>query len=439
MSRFTADTVSRLAERNAEPAWLRERRLEALKVFEDLAWSLPTVEEWKHTDIRGLDLAAYDPEPPRSEPVAGLDDVPERIRGRAIGQRGDRLGLSIQVDADVIHRRLAGPLAEAGVVFDTIGAVAGAYEDAARAALGQGGVADSDAKIAALVHAFSTGGTFLYVPRGVHIELPIQSVRWLTRDGVAVAARTVIVADENSSVTYIDHYGSDDVDALMASTVEIYAHQAATVDYLAVQDLGQRVWHFNVQRAIVQRDANVRSLAAAIGGRTARSLVESILSGQGAHAEMLGVYFGDHDQHIDNRTLQLHRAPNTSSEVLYKGALKGSSSAVYTGLVDIEQDGVQTDASQANRNLLLSPQAKADASPFLEIKTSEVTRATHGVSVGKPDKEVLFYLASRGLDPAQAERLYVKGFFQEVIDRVPVPQIRQALEAAVEYELELED
>jgi Fe-S cluster assembly protein SufD len=153
----------------------------------------------------------------------------------------------------------------------------------------------------------------------------------------------------------------------------------------------------------------------------------------------LGVYFGDHEQHIDNRTLQLHRAPYTSSELYYKGALKGSSQAIYSGLVDIEKDAKQSDAQQTNRNLLLSRGASALPDPFLEIKTSEVVRATHAVSVGRPDENVLFYLQSRGLDDEAAQNVFVKGFFQEIIDRVHVPEVRASLENAVEDELALEE
>jgi Fe-S cluster assembly protein SufD len=152
---------------------------------------------------------------------------------------------------------------------------------------------------------------------------------------------------------------------------------------------------------------------------------------------MLGLYFGDGSQHIDNRSLQDHRAPSTTSDLFNKGALQGTSRAVYSGLVRIQKGAQKSDAQQANRNLLLSPGAGADPKPFLEIEANDV-RCTHGVSVGRPDKEVLFYLQSRGLSGAEAERVFVTGFFQEVIDRVRVPAVMAALERAVEEELQLD-
>jgi Fe-S cluster assembly protein SufD len=439
-TRYTTDTFARLAARASEPAWLTERREEALARFDALAWPTAQEEDWRHTDLRPLDIEAFDPTPPQHEPVSGLDAVPAAIKDAAIGRRGDRDGLAIQVDADVVHSRLRPALEQKGVVFAPLSRAAAEHPDLVADTLGRAGVSESDEKIAALTHAFFSGGTFLYVPRGVALELPVQSVRWITRAGLAVFPRVVIVADEGAEVTYIDHYGSADLDdpVLAAAGVEIYAQQGARVSYFALQDWAQTAWHFNVQRALIGRDATVRSLAATFGAKVSRSRVDCLLDGQGATSEMLGLYFGDHDQHIDNRSLQDHRAPHTTSDLYYKGALKGTSRSVYSGLVHIGKGAQKSDAQQANRNLLLSEGSSADPKPFLEIEANDV-RCTHGVSVGRPDREVLFYMQSRGLDADEAERVFVKGFFQEIIDRVHVPETRATLEEAIEEELALED
>ena len=438
---FDRDTVTSASARAGDPDWLREARLEAFARFESLPWPDQTLEEWKHTDIRGLDLGAFDALPAEHPAASGLDDVPDQIRALAIGQKGDRHGLAIQIDGDVVHLRLAPGLAEKGVVFGPASEVAATHGDHVRDTFGRAGASDHEAKFAALNHAFALGGVFLYVPRGVVVDKPIQSVRWISRGGIAIFPRIIIVADEGAEVTYIDHHASAALDAesLNVSAIEIYAHQNARVTYVAVQDFAQQVWRFSQLRAIVERDATVRALDASFGGKLSRSIAQAVMEGQGGHAELLGLAFGDHAQHIDSRTLQLHRGPNTSSQVYYKTALKGTARAVYSGLVDLEKEGLMADAQQANRNMLLSDGAIADASPFLEIKTSEVARATHAVSVGRPDAEVLFYMASRGIDPVEAEKLYVTSFFQEIIDRVRVPEIRETLEAAIEAELALED
>jgi Fe-S cluster assembly protein SufD len=436
---FDADTVASLTERTNEPPLLAERRRAAFARFDALPWPDQSLEEWKHTDLRKFDLARFDAMPRRNPKVGNLDELPDDVRAAA--EKGARSAMGIRMDADLVYVEMTPEAASAGVIVNSAEIVARERPDLVERWLGTMGVSDFEAKIEALNAAFTGGRSFIYIPRNVSLRLPIRMVRRLQHGGIAIFPRTIIIADEGASVTYVDEFSGArfDAESMCAVAVEIYAEPNATVNYLQVQDWPQKVWHFNVERALVGRDATVRSLVATLGGTFSRSVAQTVLDGQGAHGELLGVYFGDHDQHIDNRTLQLHRAPYTSSELYYKGALKGTSRAIYSGLVDIEKDAKQADAQQANRNLLLSQGASALPDPFLEIKTSEVVRASHGVSVGRPDENVLFYLKSRGLDPETAQNVFVKGFFQEIIDRVRVPEIRESLEDAVEDELALED
>jgi len=436
---FDAAVARALGERGGDPHWLIERRVEALERFEALPWPDQGIEAWRYTELKGFALDHFDPLPEPHPGAETLDGIPEEVQA-AIGDVGERAGFAVQLDSDTVHMSLDPSLASKGVVFDTIGHAAAAYPDPVRDALGFAGVSASDEKFATLASAFMGGGTYVYVPRGVEVALPLQSFRWITKAGVAVFPRTVIAAEEGASVTYIDHYRSGQLggEALAVGNVEIYAHPASNVSYLAVQEWGNTVWHFSMQRAIVQRDATLRSLAATLGGKLSRSVVESILDGPGAHSEMLGVYFADSDQHFDHRSLQEHRAPNSSSDLYYKGALTGRSRAVYSGLIHIAKEAQKVDSWQANRNLILSDEAKADSIPYLEIEANDV-RCGHAASVGPPDEEQTFYLQSRGLDHEEAEHLIVKGFFQEILDRVRVPEVRDALERAVEQELALKD
>ena len=436
---FDAAAARALGERNGDPDWLIDRRLEAFERFDALPWPDTSQEAWKYTELKGFSLDAFDPLPEQHAQAPTLDDIPDEVQA-AIGEVGERAGLAVQIDADVVHQTLDPAVAAKGVVFDTIGRTAAAYPDPVRDALGYVGVSPSEEKFATLATALMGGGTYIFVPRGVEVALPLQSFRYITRAGVAVFPRTVLAVDEGASVTYIDHFRSGPLDgpALAAANVEIYAHAASNVSYLAVQDWSPTVWHFSVQRALVQRDATLRSLAATLGGTFSRSVVESILDGSGAHSEMLGVYFADTDQHFDHLSLQEHRAPNSSSDLYYKGALKGRSRAVYSGLIHIAKEAQKVNSWQANRNLILSDEAKADSIPYLEIEANDV-RCSHAASVGPPDEEQLFYLESRGLPHEEAEHLIVAGFFQEILDRVRVPEVRSALERAVEHELALED
>jgi Fe-S cluster assembly protein SufD len=244
-----------------------------------------------------------------------------------------------------------------------------------------------------------------------------------------------VVAEELAEVTLIDRLASSSLErALSVAVTEIFAGPGARVRYVSLQDWSSGVTHLAVQRAHLARDAELRSLAVSFGADLSRTEVEAVLAEPGAHSEMLGLYFTDGDQHFDHRSLQDHAAPNCTSDLLYKGALRDASRAVYSGLIRVHPGAHKTDAFQTNRNIVLSDAAKADSIPNLEIEANDV-RCSHAASVGPVDEDVLFYLETRGIPRAQGERLVVTGFFQEVLDRVQLPEVRAGLEAAIDEEL----
>jgi Fe-S cluster assembly protein SufD len=197
--------------------------------------------------------------------------------------------------------------------------------------------------------------------------------------------------------------------------------------------------HLSVQRAHLGRDSELRSLGVAFGASLSRAEVESVLEGDGSSSEMLGVYFATGDQHFDHRSIQDHVGSMTASDLLYKGVLKGHARTIYSGNVIIQKGAHKCDAYQTNRNILLSEHAKADSIPNLEILSNDPVRCGHAASVGPVDDDTLFYIQSRGISPQEAQRLVVFGFFQEVLDRVTLPEVRAGLEAAIAAELERED
>ena len=205
--------------------------------------------------------------------------------------------------------------------------------------------------------------------------------------------------------------------------------------YVGLQEYGDGVTHLAVQRARIGRGADLKSLGVAFGASLARVEVEALLAEDGGSSEMLGVYFGDGEQHIDHRSIQDHVGSRTSSDLLYKGAMRDSSNAIYTGTVIIEHGAHQCDAYQTNRNILLSDHARAQSVPNLEILTNDPTRCGHAASVGPVSDDELFYLMSRGIPEKEAERLIVFGFFAEVLDRVDIAEIREGLEQAIEQEI----
>ncbi|HEU4354707.1 MAG TPA: Fe-S cluster assembly protein SufD [Actinomycetota bacterium] len=413
------------------PPFIEALRKQAFTEY--LALPIPSqeTEEWRYTDLSGLDLG-FAPFAP-GVPAENLDGVDEAIL-RAAGQVGERAGLQIQHNSQVAVAHLDPELSGHGVVFTDLDRAAEEHPGLVEANL-HALVPTSRSKFAALHGAFRTAGTFLYVPDGVVVRMPIQTLTWLDADGAAVFPHTLIVVGEDAEVTFIDRYASPDLDrALSDAVVEIHAGPASRVRYVSIQEWGEGVTHLGVQRTRLARDVDFRSVAVGFGASLARVESESALAEPGASSEMLGIFFADGAQHFDHRTEQDHEAPNGRSDLLYKGALRDQSRAVYSGWVHVRPGAQKTDAMQTSRNIVLSDRAKADAIPNLEIEANDV-RCGHAASVGPVDEETLFYLESRGIPRAEAERLIVFGFFQEVLDRIPLEEVREGVAHAIEREL----
>jgi Fe-S cluster assembly protein SufD len=418
-----------LAALPAAPSFVEAIRKQAFTEF--LALPIPSqqTEEWRYTDLAELDLSFV--------PFAAGGDAESLNRGKvlqAAGVVGERAGLQIQRNSEVVSRQLA-PGAEAkGVIFTDLARAAEEHPELVEPHL-HSVVPTSRTKFTALHGAFRTGGTFLYVPPAVTVELPFQTLTYLDAEGAAVFPHTLIVVGEDAEVTFIDRYGSPALErALSDAVVEIVVGPASRVRYVSIQEWGEGVTHLGVQRAHVGRDADFRSVAIGFGASLARVETESVLAEPGGSSEMLGIFFADGSQHFDHRTEQDHQAPNCRSDLLYKGALRDESRAVYSGWVHVRPGAQKTDAMQTCRNIVLSEHAKADAIPNLEIEANDV-RCGHAASVGPVEEETLFYLQSRGIPRAEAERLIVFGFFNEVLDRIPLPEVRDSVSAAIEQEL----
>ncbi len=415
----------------AAPAFVEGLRKQAFTEY--LALPIPSqeTEEWRYTDLSELDLGFA----PFAAGVRAenLDGVDERIL-QAAGQVGERAGLQIQHNSEIAVTHLDPALAAEGVIFTGLDRAAEEHPDLVEPHL-HAIVPTSRSKFTALHGAFRTGGTFLYVPDGIAVSMPLQTLTWLDADGAAVFPHTLIVVGEDAEVTFIDRYASPDLGrALSDAVVEIQAGPASRVRYVSIQEWGEGVTHLGVQRARLSRDVDFRAVAVGFGASLSRVETETILAEPGAFSEMLGVFFGDGAQHFDHRTEQDHQAPSCTSDLLYKGALRDESRAVYSGWVHVRPGAQKTDAMQTSRNIVLSEHAKADAIPNLEIEANDV-RCGHAASVGPVEEETLFYLQSRGIPRAEAERLIVFGFFQEVLDRIPLAEVRDGVSHAIEREL----
>ena len=297
--------------------------------------------------------------------------------------------------------------------------------------------------------AFLAGGAVVKVPAGVVVDRPIVVLHWSEGDGLASFPHTLVVAGEASEVTVFDRYGSSDRAAASSSSddppahfvdavVELIVGDGAHVRYVSVQEHGPHTWQIALQRAHVGRDASLRSSVVALGGQYARLRSESLLAGEGAESDLTAVYFGDGHQMLDFRTLQDHAAPHTRSDLLFKGAVEDAAQSVYSGLIRIRKEAQRTEAFQTNRNLVLTEGAEAKSVPNLEIEADDV-RCSHASTVGPIDDDQLYYLATRGVPPAEAERLVVLGFFDDVFERLPLPSLVAPLRRSVIEKIEHRD
>ena len=398
---------------------IRER---AFAQFEALPVPSQETEEWRYTDLSdfSLDFVPHAPGHGDGAPPTDSDGLAASI---------------LQHTSSVVMTTSGQDLESRGVIFCDLDLAAEKYPELVDPNL-HDLVPTDRTKFTALHGAFRTGGTFLYVPADVGVEMPLQTVTYLDADGAAVFPHTLLIAERGAEVTFIDRYVSPDLERGLSDAVtEIVVGDGAHVRYASIQEWGNGVTHLSVQRTRLGRDADFRSLAVGFGASLARAEVEAVLAEPGGFSELLGVFFADEDQHFDHRSVQDHAAPNCTSDLLYKGALLDRSRAVYSGWVHVRPDAQKTIAMQTSRNMVLSEHAKADAIPNLEIEANDV-RCGHAASVGPVEEETLFYLQSRGIPRDEAERLVVTGFFQEVLDRVTLEEVRTGAELAIQEELQ---
>jgi Fe-S cluster assembly protein SufD len=296
-----------------------------------------------------------------------------------------------------------------------------------------GTLVGADEKFAAHNAALWQHGLLVHVPKGVVVEQPLYVRVVNSVPGGSLFWRLLVVAEPESRFTVIEEYASTDeaLEGYSNAVVEIAVEQGAKVEYVSVQNLSHATWHFASHHARVERDAELDWVAGGFGSAKGKVRIQNDLAGPGATSRVTGAYFADGTQHLDFDTFQEHIAPNTTSDFAFKGALRDSASAVWRGMIRVEEDAQKTNAYQENRNLLLSKSAHADSIPGLEILANDV-RCTHGATLGQVDREQLFYLMARGLSRAEAERLIVRGFFQDVLDRIELEPVREALGAALE-------
>jgi Fe-S cluster assembly protein SufD len=382
-----------LAELATEPTWLEERRRRGASLAESLPLPDQKAKGWEFTDLSRLDIRAY-----------GEVGVDARIEG------GDGATVIPLSDALNSHSQL---------LEEQLGSLV-PVED----------------PFVARNEAGWRDGVLVHVPRNVVVNDPIRIEVPVDAAGTAVGWRTLIVLEEGAEAEVWEHWSSpaDDIDAMLNSVVELSVGQAATLRYVNTQDISEAAWIFSSQRAEVGRDGRLDWAALGFGSGNGKVRMDTKLAGPGSEARVTGGYAGGPGQHLDYDTNQEHAAPNTHSDLAFRGVLAGGSTAVWRGMIKVDPGAQQTDAFQACRNLLLATDAHADAIPGLEILADDV-RCTHAAAVAQVDRDQLFYLTSRGLDEAAAKSLIIEGFLEALVERLAEGPVRDEISAALERRL----
>ncbi len=433
LATLTESDVIALSERLGEPAWLLERRLEAYKAFADLPWPDRRVEEWRYTDPARFDLTRPVLEPPAAAPLASAPAP--RAEGVVAAVR-DRVAAHVALTGAAAAATVTPAAAAAGVVATSLSAAAHDHEAAVRDALGA--AVGAERKFDAANLAAFTAGAFVHVPADVELADPIAVTVAVTADGTALPRVLVVLGAHARAQVYVDHHGPDSASsageagaATVVEVVEAVLGEGARLDLVTAQDWGTRVDHVGAHKGWVGANAVHHHLEVTTGGRTVYLTPDVRLAQPGAAADLLGVYLTGAGQQVEHRSLIHHDASATTSDTVYKGALAGDGVASWYGNIRIEPHAKATASDETNRNLILSDDARANSIPFLEILCSDVVRCGHHSSVGQLDRLQEFYLTSRGIPPAEARRLLVLGFFAEVVERVDLPGVKDAVLAEV--------
>jgi Fe-S cluster assembly protein SufD len=420
---FTPEAFTRhLASQAGAPAWWLDRKRAAYARFEALAMPSRTDEGWRFSNISGVNLAGF------STPASAAAPAQPRA---ALSVPSPAATLTFADGRLAASTALAPELAARGVVVSGLAEALAKHSDLMREHFMAQPQKLGSAKFAALHEAFVQDGAFIFVPKGVELEQPILVVHSVSGAGSAVFPHTLVIAEDNAKVSVVDHFVSNDESRQFACGAnDLYAGHGSRIAYAAAQCWSLQALSLQFNSTVVRRDARVQSLNLHLGGKQARHESLSQLQAPGGFSEMLAVTVASGAREFDQRTLQIHQAPNTKSDLLYKNALLDQARTIFSGLIVVDPDAQKTDAYQSNRNLMLSDDAESNSLPGLEIQANDV-RCTHGATSSRIDPEQEFYLRSRGIPTKAANELLIFGFFEEVLDRLENDELHAALRALI--------
>lgn len=413
--------ATHMGQRAALPQWWLEAKKEAWNQYNALPLPTRSDERWRYSKLKGLKLEGYDLPEVASLHVPHLPDFAHS-------------GEMTFSNRQLIGRQTLPPeLIEKGVIFAPLNEALRDHGDLVRSYFQKHPANLGSEKFVALNTAFTATGAVLYVPKGVEIPEPVVVQHTLSGDHNAAFPHTLVILEDNAKATLVEYFVSAHAEeAHMVSGVnDLHAAAGAQLTYVGVQSWSNNTLAFQTNSIAVERDAKVLSLNVHLGGNQARHESHSRLLGPGAHSEMLALTVANGEREYDQRTLQTHVSPHTTSNLLYKNALLDKAKTIFSGLIVVDPDAQKTDAYQSNRNLMLSDEAEADSLPGLEIEANDV-RCTHGATSARIDADQLYYLRSRGIPEKRANELLVFGFFEEVLNKLDDDALHAALSSLIQ-------
>ena len=409
-----------------EPLILKTAREEAFALYKALPLPHSRMEEWRRTDPVRFPFAEL---VPLKKTVFSTESAPS--------QRDDSFDVVVTIDDESFSiRDVSGVLKAQTILVLPLEEAAAKHPELVRDHLRNRARGEAAGKFETLNDSFWNVGLFIHIPAGVELGRGILVCYNLKAPQSVCVPRLLVVAGERSKATVVEHMTS--LDASVIQTVmakELYVAPSANVRVITLQEWGANTYHIANDWARVERAGKVDWVTLNFGSRISKMSFGSDVVGEGASAELDGLYFATGDQHFDQRTLQIHSSPRTTSNLLYKGAVKDKARSVYQGLIVAKAGACGVDAYQRNNNLVLSDGARVDSLPGLQIDNDDL-KCSHGSTIGNLDPEPLFYLRSRGLDENAARRILIKGFCEEVAARIPYEFIREAVSRQVDSRME---
>lgn len=395
---------------NTNQEWWKAFKSDSFENFHTTPLPSRTNENWRFANRKGLELEAFDFKPTAasidSEALVGRSNFTESASGKLVMADNKAIGFDAASEE----------LRDKGVLWLSLEEALVDHADLLKDYFMKQDIDLGSEKFAHLHSAFVSNGALLYIPKGVEVDNPFCIYNWAAASAGTIFPHTLVIAEEFSKVSIVEaHQSASDEPAFSCGVTHLFAGVGAKIDYTLVQNFNEKTLGFQINSNIAGQDSEVKMNSVVIGGQQYRSETHGQIMGAGAHVDMRSMVLADSNQEIDQRTLQTHSAPHTTSNLLFKNALMDDAKTIFSGLIKVDDEAQQTDAYQTNRNLLLSSTAEANSLPGLEIEANDV-KCSHGATTSEIQDEEIFYMLARGIPKETAQELIVYGFFEEILD-----------------------